>query len=131
MELNPSSATVESIQPRNQIGNSIIYTQNDFNKLVNYNNSESEQLENLKSNQEITIKQTQEIDRLRQQLMSVTDEIEQLNNQQDTETELVQQATLEGAKAIAPERIKQAIWQDAGGQIKLAVYETTDYLITL
>lgn len=133
MELNPSSATVGSFQPRNQIGNSIIYTQDDFNKLANYNNSESEQLENLKSNSEITIKQTQEIDRLRQQLMSVTDEIEQLKNQQDTETEkeLVQQATLEGAKAIAPERIKQTIWQDNGGQIKLAVDETTDYLITL
>ncbi len=132
-KLNPSHVFVQTSITTNTIGDSVIYTHDDFNKLKEYNKSQSKDLENLKSNQEITIQQSQEIDQLQRLLWRQTDEIEQLKNQQAgvTEPEAEQQATLEGAKAVAPDRIKEAIWQDKTGQIKLAVDKTTDYLVTL
>jgi predicted nucleic acid-binding protein len=134
VELNPSMGRVFVQSPKNKIGNSVIYTHDDFNKLKKYNNSQSKQLEDLQSNQEITIQQSQTIDRLKQQLFRQNDEIDQLKNQQQAVTEPAaeQQATLEGAKAVVPERIKDSIWKDPkDGQIKLAVDQNTDYLITL
>jgi hypothetical protein len=132
-KLNPSHVIIQTSIPKNKIGDSIIYTYDDFNKLKEYNNSQSKELENLKSNQEITIQQSQQIDQLQQQLLRQTYEIEQLKNQQQavTEPEAEQRATVEGAQAAAPPEIKEFIWLDNDSQIKLAVGETDAYLITL
>lgn len=134
-ELNPSAAVVGDLVPKHQIGTSHIYTESDWNTLKSDNEFNQKQLDDLKLNAEITVRQSQEIDRLNSEIQLQKYKIKQMQQSAETETDAAV-ANLDDARAAAPEDIRDYIWQDPGdgNQLKLAVGEgdeAKDYPITL
>lgn len=134
-ELNPSGATIGDHVPKHQIGTSHIYTESDWNTLKSYNEFDQKRLDDLKLNAEITVQQSQEIDRLKNTIQQQQEEIKQMQQSVETETN-ASVANLDDARAAAEEDIRDYIWKDTadGNQLKLAVGEgdeAEDYLITL
>jgi cob(I)alamin adenosyltransferase len=135
--LNPTGGTVRTPTLPESIGSSSILTASYIKQRLKAITELEAELESLQQQSEITNKQQTKISELETQLRSVQDQLASTQNQVATQLDATtvkrdDVATLEGAIDVAPERIKDAIWQDEeDGQIKLAVDQNTDYLITL
>ena len=135
--LNPYASRKRIIPPPDYIGTSSILTSSYINQRQEEVTKLEAELANLQKQSEITNQQQIEISKLENQLKSVQNQLASNQNQVATQLDATtvkrdDVATVEGARAVATMKLGISIWKDkTTGQIKLAVDETTDYLITL